>query len=156
MKLFLSKYKYDAFYIGVIFILSTDRLLKNASFFFSDNDTNLVPGLLGFRFGMNQAVAFSLKIFNTRSLPFIIMLLTTLLLLYFSTLYKNNQKVPSVLIFMIIIGSMGNLYDRITYGSVIDYLYLNHLFIFNLSDALIVVGSLGFIFHYLKNDTVLL
>ena len=51
---------------------------------------------------------------------------------------------------MILGGSLGNLYDRIYYSAVPDFIDLNyggyHWFVFNIADIFISVGIFGFIF----------
>jgi signal peptidase II len=49
---------------------------------------------------------------------------------------------------LIVGGALGNLFDRVFYGYVVDYIYVSHWPVFNLSDSAINVG-VGLIFlHY--------
>ncbi|KEY91012.1 lipoprotein signal peptidase [Candidatus Photodesmus blepharus] len=67
------------------------------------------------------------------------------------------QKYSSIAYALIIGGALGNLFDRICYGFVVDYLYLYwrnyHWPAFNLADAIICVGTAMVIFEnfYKKN-----
>ena len=60
---------------------------------------------------------------------------------------------------MILGGSIGNLYDRIYYSAVPDFIDLNyngyHWFVFNVADIFITIGILALIFFEIfkkKND----
>ena len=72
---------------------------------------------------------------------------TVLLVLLWLSLIKS--KYPKEMIFgfcFIIGGGIGNVFDRIAYGSVTDFMYIDLGFfntqIFNMADVSIVVGSL--------------
>lgn len=42
---------------------------------------------------------------------------------------------------LVLAGALGNLYDRVAYGFVVDFLYLHHWPVFNLADSCITVGA---------------
>lgn len=77
----------------------------------------------------------------------------------FYLIYKNNlPKLMQVGLCLLIGGGIGNVYDRIRYGSVTDFLHLDlGLFrtgIFNLADVSIMTG-IGLLFLYsIKKKTV--
>tara|TARA_Y100000590_G_scaffold353544_1_gene406501 strand:+ start:1156 stop:1626 length:471 start_codon:yes stop_codon:yes gene_type:complete len=62
----------------------------------------------------------------------------------------KSKGVNAYLIALIVGGSMGNLFDRIYYYAVPDFIDLHygdfHWFIFNIADISITVGIIGFIF----------
>jgi len=76
-------------------------------------------------------------------LTFVIILIN-IILIYFLTKYKG---VYGYLIAILIGGSLGNLFDRIYYYAVPDFIDLHlgnfHWFIFNLADIFITVGIIG-------------
>jgi signal peptidase II len=41
----------------------------------------------------------------------------------------------------VLAGALGNLYDRIAYRYVVDFLYLHHWPVFNVADSCITVGA---------------
>ncbi len=43
---------------------------------------------------------------------------------------------------LVVSGALGNLYDRLVYRFVVDFLYLHHWPIFNVADSCITVGAL--------------
>jgi signal peptidase II len=42
---------------------------------------------------------------------------------------------------LVLAGALGNLYDRIAYGYVVDFLYQHHFPVFNVADSSITVGA---------------
>ena len=61
-------------------------------------------------------------------------------------LSNSRTRLAAVGLGAIIGGALGNAFDRVVYGAVVDYLDLHfagrHLFVFNLADAAINVGVL--------------
>jgi signal peptidase II len=84
---------------------------------------------------------------NTKN---IVLSLVPLLVLTFAFIYiLFKQSIAGTLLFAIcciVGGGIGNIFDRITYGSVTDFLYINfgifHTGIFNMADLSIVTGTL--------------
>ena len=81
-----------------------------------------------------------------------IIIIINLVLIYFVCIIKNKQV---YMIVLILGGSLGNLYDRIFYFAVPDFidLHLNnfHWFVFNIADIFITIGILGLLFFELTN-----
>jgi len=75
-------------------------------------------------------------------------------------LTKTDMKTPLVIgICFIIGGGFGNLYDRIVYGSVTDFLHINFVIfqtgIFNMADVSIIIGAfIMLIYTYTKKAKV--
>ncbi|MEM6831474.1 MAG: signal peptidase II [Bacteroidota bacterium] len=87
----------------------------------------------------------------------LLMILPTLVLIGLLVFILRNRKIDlkyALPIAFIIGGGMGNLYDRIFFGSVTDFLHLNfQLFqtgIFNMADVSIMIGSLWLLLIQLK------
>jgi signal peptidase II len=61
----------------------------------------------------------------------------------------KNQGFKRLSILMILGGALGNLYDRIRYNGVLDFIDFHvgnfHWFIFNVSDIFITIGVIGMI-----------
>ena len=107
----------------------------------------------------NKGIAFGLFsfssniVYNFVSLIIFFVILILLILLFRS---KKNEK----LFFTLILGgAIGNLYDRIIYKSVPDFIDFHfnnfHWFIFNIADIFITIGVLGLVFiemFFKKND----
>jgi len=150
MNAYVQKIKFDAIFIGVIFFSILDRLLKSLFILYKSLEFKIIPGFIYSRFEANHEIAFSLKVIHSAILPWLILTLIFFLILLFFYTFKKKRLNESMLILCIIFGSANNLFDRFKYGFVIDYLCLNRLFIFNLSDVLIVFGSFGLIWIYFK------
>ena len=93
--------------------------------------------------------------YNLFTLIIIIINFVILYLAYVET------KIKSVFLMIILGGSLGNLYDRIYYRAVPDFIDINfqgyHWFIFNVADILITLGIIclilsEFIFYKQKNN----
>ena len=68
---------------------------------------------------------------------------------------KNKKSLKTYFLLVILGGSFGNLFDRIYYNAVPDFIDLNykgyHWFIFNVADIFITLGILCLIFSELLN-----
>ena len=92
----------------------------------------------------NEGIAFGLLSFNEKIfynlLTFIILII--ILIIFFMALNSYGLKKYSLL--MILGGALGNIYDRIFYGAVPDFIDFHignfHWFIFNVADIFITFG----------------
>ena len=99
---------------------------------------------LNIRLIWNEGIAFGLLSFNEKIfynlLTFIILLI--ILIIFFMVLKSYGIKKYSLL--MILGGALGNVYDRIFYGAVPDFIDFHignfHWFIFNVADIFITLG----------------
>jgi signal peptidase II len=92
----------------------------------------------------NEGIAFGLLSFNQDNLyNFLSLLIAIIILVIFFMIIKNDniKKYPLLMIFA---GAIGNLYDRITYKAVPDFIDFHigefHWFIFNVADIFISMG----------------
>ena len=92
----------------------------------------------------NEGIAFGLFSFSNSNLYNLISLLIgIIIIIIFFMIIKNNniKKYPLMMIFA---GAIGNLYDRLIYNAVPDYIDFHigefHWFIFNIADIFISVG----------------
>ena len=104
----------------------------------------LVTPFLNLNLIWNDGIAFGLFSFNEKvyyNLITFIIFAITLIIIFFMLRSKGLEKIGFL---MIIGGSMGNLFDRLYYSSVpdfIDFHYNNfHWFIFNVADIFISLG----------------
>ena len=92
----------------------------------------------------NEGIAFGLLSFNEKTfynlLTFIILII--ILIIFFMVIKSYGLKKYSLL--MILGGALGNVYDRIFYGAVPDFIDFHignfHWFIFNVADIFITLG----------------
>ena len=88
----------------------------------------------------------------------VIIVIINLVILYFALI---ESKIKSFFLMIILGGSLGNLFDRVYYRAVPDFIDLNYAgynwFIFNVADIFITIGILclilsEFIFYKKKNE----
>ena len=104
----------------------------------------------GIGFGLFQLEqAYTYNLFTT------LIILINILIVYFLFYTENLNK---IFFSMILGGSLGNLYDRVYYSAVPDFIDLNyngyHWFVFNVADIFITIGVFALIFFELlkKNE----
>jgi signal peptidase II len=93
--------------------------------------------------------------FDQKSTYNVISLLILLINLIIIYLIYNEKSIKTYFLLVILGGSFGNLFDRIYYNAVPDFIDLNykgyHWFIFNVADIFITLGILCLIFSELLN-----
>ncbi len=103
-----------------------------------------VTSFLNFNLIWNNGIAFGLLSFEENfyyQTITAIMIIISLLVLWFAFKSKGYEKISFL---MILGGALGNIFDRLYYSSVIDFIdivYNNyHWFIFNVADIFITLG----------------
>lgn len=149
----MSKSKYIIYLLTIILIFLLDRVTKIylIDFFNDINEAYItLTSFLNIILVWNSGIGFGLLQFDnkiTYNLITLLIIIINVLLIYFLIKAENFQK---ILFSMILGGSLGNLYDRIYYSAVPDFIDLNyggyHWFVFNIADIFISVGIFGFIF----------
>ena len=104
----------------------------------------------------NNGVAFGLLSFDERiAYNFITAIIVTVIFLILVMVYKSENRSVYFLLF-ILGGSLGNLFDRIYYSAVPDFIDLHirdfHWFIFNVADIFITFGVIFLILIELKSN----
>lgn len=120
------------------FVFALDRTVKYVLMQHGSLGT-LLPSL-------NDAIAFSLP-FPRRVLVFTIVVIIVLLVI---ALVRAIQKRSGIEVFgygCVVVGAISNLIDRLRFGSVVDYIAIWIIPIFNLGDVLIVVGVAVLLIH---------
>ena len=131
----------------VIFIFTLDRLSKIIIIKLSEplNELNIsVTSFINFNLIWNEGIAFGLLSFNDKFYYNLITLLIALITSIIIWLANKSKGVEKLSFLMIVGGSLGNLFDRIYYSSVPDFIDLSinnfHWFIFNVADIFITIG----------------
>ncbi len=155
----VKKKFFNFFFILTIFFI--DRLSKFLIIEYSDKlgDGNLLESsFLNFNLIWNDGIAFGLLSFDHKNyydfITFIIILIT-LIILWMIIKTKKIEKLGFMMIFG---GSLGNIYDRLYYSAVPDFIDLHinnfHWFIFNVADIFISLGVFILIYYeiFLKKN----
>lgn len=128
-----------------VFLVITDRFLKSLAQIYWQENPQEIFNFLHLGFFKNQFIAFSLDtIINPL---YIILPILIVLLIYFFYTLKNQRLYEATGLIFIIAGAMSNLYDRLLYGYVIDYIDLRYLTVFNIADMMICGGMIYLILH---------
>jgi signal peptidase II len=111
----------------------------------------LIGHILTFNFVPNYYMAFSLPI-GGQTLNVAVLAVVLALLVYILYLIRRGQAQRREIILLIIIlcGALSNIWDRLAYGYVIDYLDLKYFTVFNLADVMISGGALVLILENLR------
>lgn len=131
-----------AYIIFIIIGLIIDRLSK--SYAINNFIENSYQGkLLNFTYLENRGAAFG--ILQDSRLFFIILTLVIVaaLVYYFVKNYKTNHKILNIALAMIISGAIGNFYDRLFQGYVVDFIEFAFVKfpVFNIADIFVTLGS---------------
>ena len=147
----MLKKKIVIFYITtIIFIL--DRLSKYFILELSNSVEKLnmpVTSFLNLNLIWNDGIAFGLFSFKEQfyyNIITIIIIIITLVILFLAIKSSGIEKISFSMIFG---GSLGNIFDRLYYRAVADFIDINinniHWFIFNIADIFICLGVITLI-----------
>ncbi len=144
-----SQFFYTIAYFSAIVFVIIDRLLKSMALTFWQINPKIISTDLSLIFSKNTFIAFSLPTFFNPL--FLIIPIILLLLVFFIRCLKNNLLYESAGLLLILLGAGSNLYDRLWYSYVIDYINLRYFTVFNIADAMICIGVFFLIIFYQKN-----
>jgi len=139
-------------FIFVLSIFFSDRLSKISIIKFSDTYTQseikLTP-FLNLSLIWNEGIAFGLLSFDQEiyyNILTLIIILITIIIFWMITKTEKFEKAAFIMIFG---GSLGNIFDRIYYSAVPDFIDIHiknfHWFIFNVADIFITLGIITLI-----------
>ena len=142
----MLKKKIIIFYIAsTIFIL--DRFSKYFILGLSNSEDSFnipITSFLNLNLVWNSGIAFGLFSFNEQfyyNIITLIIIIITLIILLFAIKSNGVEKIGFSMIFG---GSLGNIFDRLYYTAVVDFIDLHinniHWFIFNIADIFISLG----------------
>ena len=142
----LSRNYYFDFLI-IFFIFGLDRISKIYIIYLSEKNLTLKlfsSKFLNIKLIWNEGIAFGLFSFNRTDLyNFLTIIILVVILVIFIMVIKNTGLKKYSLI-MILGGAIGNLYDRVFFRAVPDFIDFHigefHWFVFNIADIFITVG----------------
>ena len=110
-----------------------------------------LPPILNFKMAWNDGINFGLFASNSKTMKWFLIVLALLICLSFLIWMRNEDRfIGQIFGGLIIGGALGNVFDRVIYGSVADFINvtccgLNNPYSFNLADTSIFIGVLGII-----------
>ena len=137
----------------IIFIFLIDRVSK--LLIISSPETYeqhgfSVTSFLNFNLIWNEGIAFGLFSFDEKFYYNLLTIIICLIILIIIWLMLKSKGFEKISFLLIIGGSLGNIYDRIYYSAVPDFIDIHfnnyHWFIFNVADIFITLGILFLIF----------
>ena len=143
-----KKILFSGIIIFIVFLL--DRISKILILnFFSKNqlDDYYVNSFLNLILVWNQGIAFGL--FQSESLIYHLLSIVIAIVIAFVVylIYISKKKYEIFFYGLVTGGAIGNLFDRLYFGAVPDFIDLHyknfHWFIFNVSDICITIGIIG-------------
>ena len=149
----------------VIIILSIfffDRITKIYLINLQDNGTDIdfyIYSFLNFYLVFNTGIGFGLASMESNIYYHILTSIIAIVNIGLIFFLIKSKGIYAYSIVLIIGGSLGNLFDRIYYYAVPDFIDLHlgnyHWFIFNIADIFITVGIIGLIFvELLKKEKI--
>ena len=153
---------WNFFFILIIFLI--DRISKIAMINTADKigDTSIsLTSFLNLNLIWNDGIAFGLLSFSESFGYNLITIIICLVILFLAMMLINADKISRISLILILGGAFGNLFDRLYYSAVPDFIdfYFKgfHWFIFNVADIFITIGIIclilsEFLFYKKKND----
>ena len=155
LKMFRDKIKLQKIdlysFVIILIIFGIDRLSKTyvIELIQSQEREIFLYDFLNLTLNWNTGIAFGLLSSNANVLYHLISALILLIIIYLIYLMVISDNSGKVIISLIIGGAVGNLYDRLTYFAVPDFIDFHienyHWFTFNIADVFISLGIFGMI-----------
>ena len=144
-KLFFKKITIYFGIVLIIFLLDRFSKLYILSILESSGEVDIyINSYINFILVWNSGIGFGLLSFDDSLIYNLITILIVLINLIIVYLIIKSKDIRSYFFLIILGGSFGNLFDRLYYGSVPDFIDFHignfHWFIFNIADIFITVG----------------
>ena len=157
MNKFFSK-KIILYFVTVFFIFLADRISKLYILSILENFGNVninINSYINFVLVWNSGIAFGLLSFDQSEIYNLITILIVFINLLIVYLIIKLKDIRAYFLLIVLGGSLGNLFDRIYYSAVLDFIDISfknfHWFIFNVADIFISIGIICLIFAELLN-----
>jgi len=144
--------------IIVLIIFFVDRVSKFYILKIADTESLVdiyVNSYLNFYLIWNKGVAFGLFSFDEHYIYKLVSLIIATIIIVITILIRKSKGIKKYSLLMVLGGALGNLYDRVYYAAVPDFIDFHigaiHWFIFNVADIFITLGVLSLILLELFN-----
>ena len=152
MNKFFSK-KIILYFVTVFFIFLADRISKLYILSILENFGNVninINSYINFILVWNSGIAFGLLSFDQSEIYNLITIFIIFINLLIVYLIIKLKDIRAYFFLIVLGGSLGNLFDRIYYSAVLDFIDISfknfHWFIFNVADIFISIGIICLIF----------
>lgn len=142
----------------IILGLLADRVTKlwALKYLKDSSDIVIIKNFFSFSFLTNRGAAFGI-LQNKLFLLSLLTIIVTLGMIYYIYKYKPTSKLLKISLALIIAGAIGNLYDRVIYKYVVDFILLHYKDVynfptFNVADMLVVFGTIFLAFYIIKEE----
>jgi signal peptidase II len=153
----------NLFIIGIIFIV--DRIFKIYILKIAELKGEVdiyINSYLNFYLIWNKGIAFGIFSLEQNLLYHLISFIILIICIVLAVMITKSNNMKKYCLILILGGALGNLFDRIYYSAVPDFIdiHLNdfHWFIFNVADIFITIGVICLIldelFFYKKTDEI--
>tara|TARA_B110001452_G_scaffold163831_1_gene136602 strand:+ start:764 stop:1261 length:498 start_codon:yes stop_codon:yes gene_type:complete len=153
----------DLFIITFLFI--TDRIFKIYILEIAEIKGEVdiyINSYLNFYLIWNKGIAFGIFSFEQNLIYYLISFIIFIICIVLTVMITRTNKMKKYYLILILGGALGNLFDRVYYSAVPDFIdiHLNdfHWFIFNVADIFITIGVICLIldelFFYKKTDEI--
>ena len=141
--------KENFYFLAIIFfIFGIDRYSKIKIINNFSHTRVYLNDFLNFDLIFNTGIGFGLLSFDSSLYYNLISLLITTVIIFLVIISIKSDKFDKMIFSIIIGGAIGNLYDRITFNAVPDFIDLHygsfHWFTFNVADIFITLGIVAF------------
>ena len=135
--------------ITKIYVINLDKRLIGSEIFSSK--------YLNITLIWNEGIAFGLLSFDQENLYNLLTILIILIIFFILVMFLKSSGLKKLALVMILGGALGNVFDRILYKSVPDFIDFHvgefHWFIFNIADVFITIGVFSMIlFEIIGNN----
>ena len=122
--------------ISKIYVINLDKKLSGSEIFLSK--------YLNISLIWNEGIAFGLLSFNQENLYNLLTFLIILIIFFILVITFKSSGLKKIALIMILGGALGNVFDRILYKAVPDFIDFHignfHWFVFNVADIFITLG----------------
>lgn len=131
--------------ISKLYVIHQDKLNFNSDIYLSK--------FLNIRLIWNEGIAFGLLSFDEKYLYNLITILIFLVIVFIIFIASKSDDLRKYSLVLVIGGAIGNLFDRLIYNAVPDFIDFHvgnfHWFIFNVADVFISLGIIFLIYNEL-------
>lgn len=137
----------------VVPALLIDRLTKILAAAYRPGEA-VIPGIIGVRYAENTGAAFSFF----SSAPWLVSVISALIVIALTAVLLLDKTMPRAArlgLWLVVAGGIGNLYDRLAYGYVVDMIEVLFIdfAIFNVADICVCCGAFIACIFLILTDT---